>query len=512
MLRISPSTTEPIGCSSTNCSHGIALHLLQAQRNPALAGVHVQDHHVHFLAGRDDLARMDVLLGPGHLGDVHQAFHPRLQLHEGAVVGDVGDAAGELGADRILGGHAFPRIGFQLLHAEADALGLRVEADDLHLDLLADLQRLGRVVDAAPGDVGDVQQPVHAAQIDEGAVIGDVLHHAVEDLAFLQALDQLAALLGAGLFQHGAAGHHDVAAGAVHLQDLERLRRAHQRADVAHRADIDLAAGQEGHGAAEIDGEAALHPAVDAAGDALLALERLFQVAPGFLAASLLARQHDGAVLVLVALDIEFDEVARLDVRLGAGRAEFLQGDAAFGFQADIDDGVFVGEAEDPAGDDRTVEAGIAAQGLIEERGEVFAVEMVLRRGLGRRDGAGGGGCCHVVGMFRYGCPGAGPEVAVGLRVFPAGMQGGETRLARDRQPRAGLRRSGRGTRSSGAMSPTHTPGGGRVKAATPCPAVPILPGDRRVSPRISAGQGRPAAFFRCPCQAKRWVAGLRRS
>ena len=229
------------------------------------------------------------------------------------------------------------------------------------------------MVDAAPRDVGDVQQAVDAAEIDERAVVGDVLHHAVEDHAFLQALDQLAALLGAGLFQHGAAGDDDVAARAVHLQDLERLRRAHQRADVAHRADIDLAAGQEGDGAAEIDGEAALDPAVDRAVDALLGLERLFQVGPGLLAAGLLARQHDGAVAVLVALDIKLDEVAGLDLRLGAGRAEFLEGDAALGLQADIDDGEFVGEPEDPAGDDGAVEAGVPAEGLVEEGGEVLA-------------------------------------------------------------------------------------------------------------------------------------------
>ena len=235
-----------------------------------------------------------------------------------------------------------------------------------------------------------MQQAIDAAQIDERAVVGDVLHHAVEDLAFLQALDQLGALLGAGLLQHGAAGHHDVAAGAVHLEDLERLRRAHQRADVAHRADIDLAAGQERHGAAEIDGEAALHPAIDRAVDALLGLERLLEVGPGLLAAGLLARQDDRAVLVLVALDVELDHVAGLHLGLGAGRAEFLQRDAALGLQADIDDGELVGEAEDAAGDDGAVEAGVLAEGFIEEGGEILAFEMVLHRG--RRGGAGDSG------------------------------------------------------------------------------------------------------------------------
>jgi hypothetical protein len=116
----------------------------------------------------------------------------------------------------------------------------------------------GRVIDAAPGDVGDVQQAVDAAEVDERTVIGDVLDHAVDDLTLFEVLHQLLTLLGAGLFEHRAARHHDVAAAAIHLEDLERLRIVHQRRDVANRADVDLRARQEGHRAVEIDGEAAL--------------------------------------------------------------------------------------------------------------------------------------------------------------------------------------------------------------------------------------------------------------
>ncbi len=184
---------------------------------------------------------MDVLLGPRHLGDVDQALDAGLQLDEGAVVGDVGDAALEAGGDRELGLDALPGIGLELLHAERDAVGLVVDLDDLDLHLLADVEHLGRMIDAPPGDVGDMQQAVDAAEIDEGAVIGDVLDHPVDDLAFLEVLHQFLALLGAGLFQHGAARHHDVAAAAIHLQDLERLRDVHQRGDVADRPDVDLA-------------------------------------------------------------------------------------------------------------------------------------------------------------------------------------------------------------------------------------------------------------------------------
>jgi hypothetical protein len=94
-----------------------------------------------------------------------------------------------------------------------------------------------------------VQQAIDSAEIDEGAVVGQVLDHALQHLAFLEVGDQLGARLGAAFLEHGAARHDDVAARAVHLQDKERLRRAHQRPDVAHRADVDLAARQESHGA-----------------------------------------------------------------------------------------------------------------------------------------------------------------------------------------------------------------------------------------------------------------------
>src|SRR5204863_4500621 len=107
---------------------------------------------------------------------------------------------------------------------------------------------------------------VDAAEIDEGAVIGDVLDDAGEDLALLEAGDQLGALLGAALLEDGAARHDDIAARAIHLEDLEGLRRAQERCDVAHRADIDLAAWQKRHRAVEVDGEAALDSAENRTG------------------------------------------------------------------------------------------------------------------------------------------------------------------------------------------------------------------------------------------------------
>src|SRR3569833_2136379 len=105
--------------------------LLETQRDAALVGIDLEHHDFHLLRGGDDLARVDVLLGPAHFRNVDQAFDARLQFDERTVVGDVCHAARELAADRIFGGCAFPGIALELLHAEADALRVAVDADDL---------------------------------------------------------------------------------------------------------------------------------------------------------------------------------------------------------------------------------------------------------------------------------------------------------------------------------------------------------------------------------------------
>ena len=128
MFLTSPSSSVPTGCCSTKASHGLAMACLRPSEMRRLDASTSSTITSTSWRGRDDLAGMDVLLGPGHLRDVDQALDARLQLHEGAVVGDVGDAAVELGADRVLGFDAVPRVGLQLLHAERDALGVRVES------------------------------------------------------------------------------------------------------------------------------------------------------------------------------------------------------------------------------------------------------------------------------------------------------------------------------------------------------------------------------------------------
>src|SRR3546814_846603 len=181
----------------TTLFRSVRLGLLEAKRDAALVAVDLEDDDVDFLAGRNDLAGVDVLLDPRHFADVDQAFDAGLEFDERTIIGDVRDGALELRPDRIFGGDAFPRIAFELLHAEADALRVAVDADDLHLDRVTDVDDFARVVDALVAHVGDMEQTVDAAEVDERTIIGDVLDRAFDDLTFFQVLDQARTLFGA---------------------------------------------------------------------------------------------------------------------------------------------------------------------------------------------------------------------------------------------------------------------------------------------------------------------------
>ena len=134
-----------------------------------------------------------------------------------------------------------------------------------------------------------------------------------------------------------------------------------------------MRAGQERIGAAQVDGEAALHAADDRAIHGFLRGERLLEARPGFLAARLLARDHGVAERVLDAVEVDLDDVAGLRLARAVVDEEFAQRDTAFGLEADIDDDEVVFDGEDCGGDDASLDHAAGAEALIEQGGEIFA-------------------------------------------------------------------------------------------------------------------------------------------
>ena len=350
-LRTFPATRLPTAYFDATLSHGSGSVSLSESEMRRASGLTSETTASTVSPGRDDLGGILDLLRPGHLGDVHEPLDAVLELDEGAVVGHVGDAAGDAGARRVLLGHVGPGVLGQLLGAERDALGLAVELEDDDVDLVGDLDEVRRMVDAAPGHVGHVEQAVEPAEIDERAVVGEVLDGAAENAAFLEELE---GLLLAGLlldFDDRLAREHDVAALLVDRDDLEVEILAAQGLEVLDRLDVDEGAREERLDA-DVHGEAALDAVDDAAADRRAGAVRLLDLVPDLHFLGLVLGQDDVAVLVFRALEQHVHGIALLDRDLAGEVGELGQRDDALRLVADVDDHFRGRDRENAAADD----------------------------------------------------------------------------------------------------------------------------------------------------------------
>jgi hypothetical protein len=203
----------------------------------------------------------------------------------------------------------------------------------------------------------------------------------LDDLTLGEVLNEAGALFGAALFQDARRETTMLPRRRSILRIWNGCGMSHQRGDVAHGADIDLAARQEGHGAAEIDGEAALDAAEDDALDAGIFLEFGFELVPRGFAAGAVTREDGFAMRVFDAIDIDLDFVADLDVGLHAGHCELAHRHTAFALEADIDENHIVLDAGYGALDDAAFKAAIrTAERFIEKRREIIT-RRKCRRG-----------------------------------------------------------------------------------------------------------------------------------
>src|SRR6185295_10400382 len=201
------------------------------------------------------------------------------------------------------------------------------------------------MADTAPGHVCDVEQPVDAAEVDKCSVIRDVLHHALNQLPFLQRGQGCLPFRIPRLFQEHTPGYDDVAAPMIDLDNLERECPPDQPVKIPHRMKIDLRARQERlH--TDIDHHAAFDPRHNFAVDAFAVIEELFQLLPNLHLVGFFFGENQIAVGVFTLLDIYLKPITHLDVLKLLG-GELIVRDHPFGLVADVHDHLVFGHGDD---------------------------------------------------------------------------------------------------------------------------------------------------------------------
>ncbi len=234
---------------------------------------------------------------------------------------------------------------------------------------------------AAPRHVGDVQQTVDAAQVNERTVVGEVLDRATQHLALGEGVERDLLLLGVFFFEQGLAREHDVAALLVDLDDAHAQFLALEGIQVADGTHIDLRTGQE-RADTDVHGESAFDPLDDAADDDLPILEGLLDFVPDLHLLGFFAREDDVTFTVFGAFKQHVDEVAGVHRHLTVFVDEFFDGDDPFGFETDVDHNLGRRHFHNGALDDFTfrevAEAGIVKLQQVGELLRVLLVAFVL--------------------------------------------------------------------------------------------------------------------------------------
>ena len=300
-------------------------------------------------AGNNLLGQLDV--AHGQLGDVHQALDAVVDAHERAERNQLGDLAGNDLADRVGACVHGPRVFLRGLERQRDTLAVHVDVENLDLDLLAHGDDLVRVVDVLPGQLGDVHEAVHAAEVHERTEVDDRRHDALADLSGSQRGEERRAHLGLRLLKERAARQDHVVAVLVELDDLGLDLLADVRAEVAHAAHLHERGGQEAT-QADVHDEATLDDLDDRSGDDAVFFLDLLDRAPGTLVLRALLGQDEAAFLVLLGEDEGLDGVADVDNVVGVGvvtDGKLAGGNHAFGLVTDVEENLVTVDLDDDA-------------------------------------------------------------------------------------------------------------------------------------------------------------------
>ena len=223
----------------------IGLQLFHAERHLAVFAVEGKNHCFYLFTHGHEILRAVEVLCPAHLRHVNQSLYARCDLNECTIIGDHHHFA--LDDVTHLKGFAqcIPWVRGELLQAEGDTFLLVVEVEDHHVDLVVQLHHFLGVLNASPGEVGDVYQAVYTAQVDEDTVGGDVLDHPFEYLSLLQLGDNLFLLLFEFFFDQGFVRYHHVLVFRVDLHNLEFHCLVYKDIIITDRLHVDLRSRKE---------------------------------------------------------------------------------------------------------------------------------------------------------------------------------------------------------------------------------------------------------------------------
>ena len=330
---------------------GVFLHLLHAEADATCSRIDAQHFNFDQVTRIYNLARVLHSLGPAHLRNVNKSLNSRLEFYKRAVVSDACNTSRHAGTDRKTFLNTGPRIRQQLLVTKRNALAIAIKLQNFHLDRVAHLEQLVRVLEPSPRHVSHVQQSIDAAKIHECTVVSKIFDLSFDYDVFLDLLERLIFPAGVLLLDNSLARQYNIGPLAVQLDHFGFDHLIAQAIEVAHRTNINLRTRKESSDTIDVNAQSAFDAIHHATLHARAVAISLFEIIPGLHAHGIGARKDRKAIGCFHALDEHFNFVAGFDCK-HAVLGELGRVNNAFRLVAEIDNHSSFAQANDGAAND----------------------------------------------------------------------------------------------------------------------------------------------------------------
>jgi len=209
-----------------------------------------------------------------------------------------------------------PWVWSQLLQAKSDTFLFVVEVQDNYVQFLIQLNHFARIAYTAPRQVGDVNQTVYAAQVDEYTVRCDILDSTFQYLTFFQFADDFFLLLFQFSFNKSLVRNNHILEFLVDFNHLEFHSLAYEYIVVTDRFHINLRTRQECFNAEYVYNHTTLRAALDVTLDNFFVFKRSVYTVPRTSSASFLVRQDQLTFFVFLVFDVHFYSVTYFQIRI----------------------------------------------------------------------------------------------------------------------------------------------------------------------------------------------------
>ncbi len=131
-------------------------------------------------------------------------------------------------------------MGRKLFQAECNAFLVLVKVENNHIDLLIQFNDLFRMINTAPGEVCNMNQSIHASEVDKHAIRGNVFHAAFENLSFFEFGNDFGFLDFKFCFDEGFVRNHHVFVFMIDFNHFKIHGFAHIDVIITNWFDINL--------------------------------------------------------------------------------------------------------------------------------------------------------------------------------------------------------------------------------------------------------------------------------